>query len=157
MASPRRQRTNSDHSQEPPFLFFGQRKIFFWRKGNLQDCNIPSRRTQETSWAMISRIPPRYCLCCVFGRRFVEVLRRFRAQMVFEICASRGGAKVRAIAVKWSFVVRARSGARQLPVPFGSNSRDNPNPCSLTYDLKAALHLNNNGTGLVMRKGVLRA
>lgn len=69
IASPRRQRMNNDRSQEP--RFFWATHDLLREEMNLQDCNIPSRRTPETSWAMISRIPPRYCLCCVFGRRFV--------------------------------------------------------------------------------------
>ena len=49
--------------------------------------------------------------------------------MVFEICASRGGAKVRAIAVeRGGWLVHAQVPVRQLPVNFWSPSCDNPNP-----------------------------
>lgn len=50
---------------------------------NLQDCNIPSRRTQETSWAIISRyrLDTVCAVCSVAGSR--EVLRRYSSPDCF--------------------------------------------------------------------------
>lgn len=141
------------------FSFFGRRKIFFWRKWNLLDCNIPSRRTQETSWAMISRIPPRYCLCCVFGRRFVEVLRRFRAQMVFEICASRGGAKVRCNCCEnvpvWPVHGQVPVSCLCLFVQIPAITLTHTLVCPLTFDVKHPFTSTTTTTGQVwLRRNV---